>query len=438
MPRRIDIRWMYGLAACLLVSVLPEVGCTPPSASNCRTDADCAAGHVCATGGGLFVNPGGRCIAREVDDAGDPPVDDADDPPADARRDCGGSEETCDGSDDDCDGVVDESCPCAFTGASTGVCSDGTVGEDGMCNPPASYQATEAACGDGLDNDCDGAPDEMDDDCGCTSGEKRSCYNGPPATKGVGACTEGEQTCDEGTWDDCRGETRPTSEMCGNGLDNDCDGMVDEDCGCTDGNTKPCYTGPSGTAGTGICEEGMATCMAGQWGACQGETTPETKERCTTGRDEDCDGSVDEGCPCTYDPDERNSIDTDGSRSAGVCLDQTINAMGNCEVSGEADFARQESKACDDGADNDCDGMVDEAHAEPTEPCNTGCECTSGKCISHGFTGKLCDHCSDGKKNGGETDLDCGGIGCEGCETGEACNVAVDCKSKSCTNGTCD
>jgi hypothetical protein len=81
----------------------------------------------------------------------------------------------------------------------------------------------------------------------------------------------------------------PSPEMC-NGRDDDCDGAVDE------GLTRPCYTGPAGTAGRGLCREGMQTCSGGAWGACTGQTLPAT-EQCNRS-DDDCDGTVDEGvCP---------------------------------------------------------------------------------------------------------------------------------------------
>ena len=49
-------------------------------------------------------------------------------------------------------------------------------------------------------------------------------------TAGVGTCTQGTQTCaSNGQWGACEGQVIPTGEVCGNGLDDNCDGMVDED-----------------------------------------------------------------------------------------------------------------------------------------------------------------------------------------------------------------
>lgn len=64
----------------------------------------------------------------------------------------------------------------------------------------------------------------------CTSGEQRSCYEGPGGTEGVGPCVAGTQTCGaDGVWGACGGQVTPKSEICGNGVDDNCSGQVDED-----------------------------------------------------------------------------------------------------------------------------------------------------------------------------------------------------------------
>lgn len=67
--------------------------------------------------------------------------------------------------------------------------------------------------------------------------------------------------------------------------DNMSDGPV-----CTGGDEYVFYSGPAGTAGTGICREGIQTCMGGGWEVRSGnEETLPTLETCD-GVDQNCDG----------------------------------------------------------------------------------------------------------------------------------------------------
>ncbi len=70
-----------------------------------------------------------------------------------------------------------------------------------------------------------------DDSSGpCTPGKVSDCYSGQAGTKGVGPCKGGTRTCDSsGTWGQCQGEVVPGREVCTDGIDNNCNGMVDED-----------------------------------------------------------------------------------------------------------------------------------------------------------------------------------------------------------------
>ena len=80
----------------------------------------------------------------------------------------------------------------------------------------------------------------------CTPNERRDCYTGPASTNGVGACHQGQETCSAaGEWGVCRDEVRPMSvEICGshNGVDEDCDGDVDESCPPPPDMTVDCTT----------------------------------------------------------------------------------------------------------------------------------------------------------------------------------------------------
>lgn len=62
----------------------------------------------------------------------------------------------------------------------------------------------------------------------CTAGQTRTCGDSD-----VGACTFGQRGCVSGMWGACTGEVVAVPEVCGNGADDDCDGLadgVDPDC----------------------------------------------------------------------------------------------------------------------------------------------------------------------------------------------------------------
>ncbi len=65
--------------------------------------------------------------------------------------------------------------------------------------------------------------------------------------------------------------------------------------------------------------------------------------------------------------------------------------------------------------------------------CTTGSDCVTGVC-SQGVC--LAASCADGVRNGNETDTDCGGS-CQDCADGQACAVDGDCTSGVCDGGTC-
>src|SRR5262245_13338212 len=72
--------------------------------------------------------------------------------------------------------------------------------------------------------------DDVDPTQPCTPTEVSYCYSGATGTEGVGPCSSGTRTCDAtGRWSACSGEIVPLQEQCGDGVDNNCNGSVDED-----------------------------------------------------------------------------------------------------------------------------------------------------------------------------------------------------------------
>lgn len=187
-----------------------------------------------------------------------------------------GAEEVCDGKDNDCDTAVDED----------------TCDEDEEQDQDEDGWTAESDCDDvnpkifpGAGEQCDG----IDNNCNETIDEdtSRQCYTGPAGTSGTGVCKKGSLNCENGEYSSCTGEITPADEVC-DGKDNNCNGMTDENI------SHPCYTGPAGTVGTGLCQEGIANCENGEFPSCAGEITP-ADELCDD-LDNNCNGQVDEGC----------------------------------------------------------------------------------------------------------------------------------------------
>jgi len=210
----------------------------------------------------------------------------------------------------DCGGPCDE---CFCSPSEVVACYSGPAGTQGVgpcapgeatCNAqgsafgPCSGEVTPVAesCGTAQDDDCDG---EANEGCICAPGASSACYSGPTGTQGVGQCSVGVQTCttDGTAYGPCIGEVTPGVESCATAGDDDCDGQTNEGCVCVPGTSASCYSGPGGTQNVGICKAGSKTCNAQgtAYGACTGEVLP-VVEACNNGKDDDCDGTVNENC----------------------------------------------------------------------------------------------------------------------------------------------
>jgi len=243
---------------------------------------------------------------------------------------------------------------------------------------------------------CDGVDNDCDGQIDETPQLQQSCE-----LPGDGLCSQGSPTCVDGQVV-CEPLATGTLETC-DAIDNDCDGHIDED---PEGINQVCFTDLPGRCSQGLsrCENGALVCM--------GDLAP-SSEICDL-EDQDCDGRIDEG---------------------------TRNLCGFC--------GEPEVELCD-GVDQDCDGEIDE---ETT--CPDGQSCRRGSCASpcvssECFGDFLCvdDYCVSLC-----TDVECpGGQRCErgscidpcsevSCEAGELCFegecvVEDDCSQIPCPEGS--
>jgi len=357
-------------------------------------DPDCGQA-ACGVPGALGTCASGQCAGGETFAACQNGFDDDRDGAADCEdADCqgtcacgGGScAEACgDGVDGDGDGTVDEGCRCDFRGTGVGACAFGIIGTGAAagCQPPLGFQAVESAC-DGQDNDCDGLVDEG---CPCL-------FLGTPLGVCLGGAREADRCALRGGSYAADEDGLADPDAC-DGLDNDCDGVVDEGCDACD------FRGQS----RGICAFGVPGEGAGECHEPAGyapDEDPATDPRLCDGQDNDCDGVADEGCSCDY-----------LGLAMGVCAQAARDATGQCSAPG----AFQQAESGCDGLDNDCDGEVDEGCTacgfDLPGVCASSSVDPGGACVPpesfEGGEGTLCDG----------PDNDCDGVTDEGC----ACDV---------------
>jgi hypothetical protein len=301
-----------------------------------RDEGSCAAGEECTPAGCRASQPG--CIDEDLDGFGDGPdcrLGTGDCEPNDGRVNPG-ARETCNGRDDDCNDLTDaadpqvEDCEPGFQclgGACVATppeCDDPDADQYGPgcpsgetdCQPANSavHPGAPEVC-DGIDNDCDGTNDEG---CDCRPGASEACGGA------VGECRAGTRSCQQdGRWGACLGAVAGSDEVC-DGLDNDCDGTIDEGCECRPGATRDCGSS------AGACRVGTETCAGdGRWGPCNGGVRP-SPEMCD-GADNDCNGTVDDGNVCA----PAVSVELDGCEDPNYVPAACANGCQACVDNGE-------------------------------------------------------------------------------------------------------
>ena len=352
--------WLWGPLAALVVGCIPDFSPYDPCPEACPSGQSCVEG-VCvgardvqgpeASRDDASVSPG--CVDEDGDgfvSEGGCSLPSGDCAPDDAYRRPGASE-ICNGLDDDCDTAVDEDDPGgneACVGDRVGVCASGrTVCSGGRIECVSVTLPSTERC-NGVDDDCDGEVDE-----GNPSGGGRC------ATGMNGVCTLGTELCESGALV-CQQTVEATSEIC-NGLDDDCDGQIDE--GGVGGG------GACDTGHPGICAFGSIRCVDAQL-VCQ--PAQDALPEICNGVDDDCDGTTDELWadellqPC--------------STGIGLCRRGGMlvcNVLGN-DVTCDAEQVMGSAERCN-GLDDDCDGETDEDFAV-----NAACTGGLGQCAQSG------------------------------------------------------
>ncbi len=279
-----------------------------------------------------------------------------------------------------CSAGADPSTSSSGTGSTSGAGGDGGGSDEGGA-------AGTGGAGGGPAVDCTNPLDQVG--CSCSAaGELRACYSAEPGTANQGSCQDGTQTCVQDgeffAWGPCTGDVVPADEDCGGTQDLNCNGLVgcaDSVCVglpgcCTPNETRPCYDGPAGTDGVGVCHGGTQICdLNGAWLSCMGQALPGSEPgHCADQLDNDCDGKKDcQEFVCLFDAACQPDACTGGETQP--CYDGPVGTSGvgpchggtkTCAADGSAwgpcvgqVIPGSEGGQCADSIDNDCNGAID-------------------------------------------------------------------------------
>jgi hypothetical protein len=243
------------------------------------------------------------------------------------------------------------------------------------------------------------------------------------------------------------------------------DGAVKTDGATTDGGKPVVDAGdPCGAGKPRFCKDGEG-CAAD--GDCTGKNCASgvcTAAKCDDKKQDgdevgiDCGGSCPvkcDGAACGGDAECKSNICFNstcaplGTKTCGIGLPTPCENGKDCAQDADcatnyctaAKCAAVDAAAHQDGRANagetgvDCGGVI-----AATTPCAAGQGCTvDADCTGLCNANQKCDAPSadDGKKNNGETDVDCGGANAPKCAPTQACAVAADCFGGICTNNAC-
>ena len=280
--------------------------------------------------------------------------------------------EECDGIDNNCDGDVDENLNITWyldydadgfgdpnfpsTDCSPG---NGYVANDNDCNDlnANAYPGAEEIC-DGIDNDCDGDIDSnlastyYTDADGDGFGDPNNPANVCDASSGL---VENADDCD-----DAEGRSYPGAEEVCDGVDNNCDGAVDEDLTVTwyqdsdgDGFGDALYQQVACVQPTGYvqnpddCDDNSVN------------ISPFAVEICDT-IDNNCDGLINEGLDSTWYADTDGDGFGDVTDQVVACSQPVGYVTDNTDCNDTAITANPIASEICDTIDNNCDGVINE------------------------------------------------------------------------------
>ncbi len=300
------------------------------------------------------------------------------------------------------DGCVDED----DDGFPTGLTCSGRVDCDDT--DPDVRPGVAEVCFDEIDNDCDDGVDEGCPDC--VEGDTRSCGTDE------GECVAGTQTCRDEVWSDCEGSVGPEQEVC-NGVDDNCDGDVDENPRllCDDG--QMCN-------GVETCEAGA--CTTGDAVDCSALDGP-----CLVGECSEKDGG------CRAFPVENGTACDDGL----FCTEGGVCDAGEC-VTTPRDCSSEDDQCNAGVCDDDIDQCVKEPRSDGTT-CDDGLFCTTTDSCTAGICGGATRDCSSAADQCNEGVCDESADACvkqavtngTTCEDGLYCTVSDSCQAGVCQGG---
>jgi hypothetical protein len=299
-----------------------------------------------------------------------------------------GATEICDGLDNNCDTVVDEGSPANATTWYADVDEDGFGDPDvsqQLCVAPDGYVRNDDDCNDGVleispdgvelcddvDNDCDGFVDEDEalDRLTWYADTDRDGYGNPAATREACEVPVGF-VADSTDCNDASTISYPlAAEIC-DGLDNDCDGDIDED-GATGERT---FYRDQDADTFGDAAVTILACRAPEGYVVNAQDCNDASDAISPDGVETCDG-VDNNCNRVVDEDAAVDAptwyaDTDddtfgnprATRRACASPEGYVADNTDCNDSSAISFPGA-TEICD-SIDNNCNGFADEAGAD--------------------------------------------------------------------------